>query len=94
MFVLEGQQIYRYLKLSEIRGRLIIKRTAVIKCWKRSIFRHIKRKRLELEKNKISKKQYYQSVGYWFWHRTEQLKYYKDLNRFLDEVLHFDKKMI
>jgi len=43
-FVLEGQQIYRYLDFSDIKGRLIIKRTSVIKCWYRSIIRHIRKK--------------------------------------------------
>lgn len=63
-YVLEGQQIYRYLNFEEIKGKLIIKRTCVIKCWKRSIIRHIKRKKIELDNNKITKKQYYQNIWY------------------------------
>lgn len=83
IFVLEGQQIYRYLKLEDIKGKLVIKRTCIIKCWKRSITRHIKRKRIELDNNKITRKQYYHNIGYWIKRRTRQLKYYKNLNNFL-----------
>ena len=61
-FVLEGQHIYRYLKLEDIKGKLIIKRTAIIKCWKRSLIRQIKEKKIELNHNKITKRQYYQDM--------------------------------
>lgn len=85
-FVLEGQHIYRYLDLQEIKGKLIIKRTCIMKCWKRSILRHIKRKKMELDNNVITKKQYYSNIYYWMKRRTKQLKYYKDLNRFLNKI--------
>lgn len=85
-WVLEGQQIYRYLNWSEIKGKLIIKRTGLLKCWKRSIVRHIKKKRLLLKQQQITKKQYYENVWYWIKRRTKQLKYYKDFKRFLAEI--------
>lgn len=87
-YVLEGQHIYRYLNLEEVKGIFIIKRTCVIKCWKRSIIRHIKRKKIELDNNKITKKQYYQNIWYWLKRRTKQLKYCKDLNNFLYKIYH------
>ena len=85
-WVLEGQQIYRYLNWSDIKGKLIIKRTSLLKCWKRSIVRHIKKKRLLLKQQQITKKQYYENVWYWIKRRTKQLKYYKDFERFLAEI--------
>lgn len=86
-WVLEGQHLYRYLNLEDIKGSVIVKRTCLLHCWKRSIVRHVKRKKRELELSQITKKQYYSNIWYWFKRRTKQLKYYKDLNRFLDEVL-------
>lgn len=86
IYVLEGQHIYRYLKLKEIKGKLIIKRTCIFKCYKRSIIRHIKKLKIELNKNLISTKQYYHSVWYWVKRRTNQLKYYKKLNQFLNQI--------
>lgn len=86
IWVLEGQQIYRFLSFKDIKGKLIIKRTGLLKCWKRSIIRHIKKKRLLLKQHQITKKQYYENVWYWIKRRTKQLKYYKDLKRFLDEI--------
>lgn len=91
-FVLEGQHIYRYLKLEDIKGKLIIKRTAIMKCWKRSIVRQIKEKRIELKHNKITKEQYYQDMWYWIKRRTKQLKHYKDLNDFLDKVKNVNRQ--
>lgn len=32
-WVLEGQHIYRFLKLQDIKGKLIVKRTSLINCW-------------------------------------------------------------
>lgn len=92
-WVLEGQQIYRYLNLEDIKGKLIIKRTCIIKCWKRSIIRHIKRKKEELKNKKITKKQYYDNIWYWIKRRTKQLKYYKELNRFLYKIYTLDSKV-
>lgn len=86
IWILEGQQIYRYLNIDDIKGKLIIKRTCIAKCWKRSIIRHIDRKRTELKNNKITKKQYRNNIWYWIKRRTKQLKYYKDLNKFLYEI--------
>lgn len=86
IWVLEGQQIYRFLSFKDIKGKLIIKRTGLLKCWKRSIVRHIKKKRLLLKQHQITKKQYYENAWYWIKRRTKQLKYYKDLKRFLDEI--------
>lgn len=83
-FVLEGQQIYRYLDLKDIRGKLIIKRTSILKCWYRSILRHIRRKRKQLKSNRITRIEYDQNIWYWIKKRTKQLKYYKRLNQFLD----------
>ncbi len=88
-FVLEGQHIYRYLNWEDLKGTLIIKRTCIMKCWKRSIIRHIKRKKIELNNHQITKKQYFQNIWYWIKRRTKQLVYYKDLNRFLAKL---DKK--
>lgn len=85
-YVLEGQHIYRYLNLNEIKGKLIVKRTCIMKCWKRSIIRHIKRKKLELVNKNITRKQYYCNIWYWIKRRTGQLKYYKDFNTFLSKV--------
>ncbi len=82
-YVLEGQHIYRYLSLNEIKGKVIVKRTCIFKCWKRSIVRHINRKKLELKNNQITKKQYYFNIWYWIRRRTKQLKYYDDFNKFL-----------
>lgn len=83
IWVLEGQHIYRYLSLKDIKGNLIIKRTCIIKCWERSIIRHIRKKRVQLNNGQITKKQYYDDVWYWVKKRTNQLKYYKNLNEFL-----------
>ncbi len=83
-FVLEGQQIYRYLDLKDIKGKLIIKRTSILKCWYRSILRHIRRKKVELRSGKITRTKYYQNIWYWFKRRTRQVKYYKELNSFLE----------
>lgn len=85
-WVLEGQHIYRFLSLEDIKGELIIKRTCIINCWKRLIIRHIKKKKMELNSNQITKKQYYSNIWYWIKRRTNQLKYYKDLNRFLYKI--------
>lgn len=85
-YVLEGQQIYRYLNINDIKGKLIIKRTCLAKCWKRSIARHKKRKKPELNSNKITRKQYYQNIWYWTKRRTKQLKYYKKFNYFLSKI--------
>lgn len=84
-FVLEGQQIYRYLNLEDIKGKLIIKTTSIVKCWYRSILRHIRRKKKELEIGTITRKKYYQNLWYWFKRRTKQVKYYKELNCFLKQ---------
>lgn len=83
-FVLEGQQIYRYLDLKDIKGKLIIKRTSILKCWYRSILRHIRKKKVELRSGKITRAKYYQNIWYWFKRRTRQVKYYKELNSFLE----------
>lgn len=84
--MLEGQQIYRFLSFTDIRGKLIVKRTGLLKCWKRSIIRHIKKKRQLFKQHQITKKQYYENAWYWIKRRTKQLEYYKDLKRFLDEI--------
>ncbi len=84
IFVLEGQQIYRYLDLEDIKGKLIIKRTSILKCWYRSILRHIRKKKVELRSGKITRAKYYQNIWYWFKRRTRQVKYYKELNYFLE----------
>lgn len=86
IYILEGQHIYRYLNIEDITGRLIIKRTGIIKCWRRSIIRHIKRKKVDFKNKKITKKQYYHNVWYWIKRRTYQLKYYKDFNNFLNRI--------
>lgn len=85
-FVLEGQQIYRYLNLEDIKGRLIIKRTAIFKCWYRSIFRHIKRKRESFRKGQITRSAYYHNIWYWVRRRTRQVRYYKRMNCFLEMI--------
>ncbi len=85
-FVLEGQQIYRYLDLKDIKGKLIIKRTSILKCWYRSILRHIRRKKKDFQNRKITKREYYQNIWYWIKKRTKQVSYYKRLNSFLEEV--------
>ena len=64
IFVLEGQQIYRYLDLEDIKGKLIIKRTSILKCWYRSILRHIRKKKVELRSGKITRAKYYQNIWY------------------------------
>lgn len=92
-FVLEGQHIYRYLKLEDVKGKLIIKRTAIIKCWKRSVIRQIREKKTALKEHKITKRQYYQEMWYWIKRRTKQLKYYKDLNDFLVRVENINTKI-
>lgn len=86
ILVLEGQHIYRYLDLKYIKGELIIKRTSIFHCWTRSIIRHIKRKKVQLQNNEITKKQYYKNAWYWIKRRTSQLKYYKDMKHFLNEI--------
>lgn len=86
IWIMEGQHIYRYLDIEDIKGKLIVKRTCIFNCWRRSIIRHIKRKRIELHSNKITKKQYYNNIWYWIKRRTKQLKYYKKLNEFLYKI--------
>ena len=86
LWVLEGQQIYRYLDLEDIKGTLIIKRTGIVKCWKRSIVRHIQKKKLQLKNKQITKKQYHSNIWYWIKRRTKQIKYYRDLDRFIEKV--------
>lgn len=90
-WVLEGQHIYRFLSLKDIKGKLIIKRTCLFNCWKRSIIRHIKRKKVELKNNQITKKQYRANIWYWIKRRTNQLKYYKNFNEFLYEIYNYKK---
>lgn len=85
-YILEGQHIYRYLNFNEIKGRLIIKRTCIIKCWKRSISRHINRKKWELDNNLITRKQYHHNIWYWIKRRTYQLKYFRDFNTFISKI--------
>lgn len=86
-WVIEGQHIYRYLNFEDLKGTLIVKRTCLINCWKRSIIRHIRKKKILLKKGEITKKQYYHNIWYWIKRRTEQLKYYKKFNQFLEEIL-------
>lgn len=38
------------------------------------------------KQHQITKRQYYENAWYWIKRRTKQLKYYKDLKRFLDEI--------
>lgn len=90
-WVLEGQQIYRYLNWQDIKGKLMIKRTSLMKCWKRSIIRHIKKKRRQLKNHQITPKEYYQNVWYWCRRRTRQLKYYKEFKRFSNEILEMNR---
>ncbi len=82
-WVLEGQHIYRFLNPKDVKGKLIIKRTCIIKCYIRSITRHITKKKFQLKNKQITKKQYYTNIIYWIKRRTKQLKYYKDLNKFI-----------
>ncbi len=86
IWVLEGQHIYRFLKLQDIKGKLIVKRTSLINCWIRSIVRHIKKGKIELKGNQITKKQYCANNWYWIKRRTKQLKYVKVLNQFVKEI--------
>jgi len=91
-WVLEGQHIYRFLKLQDIKGKLIVKRTSLINCWIRSIVRHIKKGKIELRGNQITKKQYCANNWYWIKRRTKQLKYAKVLNQFVKEVMKGEEK--
>lgn len=75
-----------FIDKKDIKGKLIIKRTSIIKCWKRSIVRHIKKKKIQLNNKQITKKQYYHNIVFWIKRRTKQLKYYRDLNKMLNEV--------
>lgn len=84
--VVEGQQIYRFLNINEVRGKLIIKRTSIYQCWKRSIKRHLNRKLISLRKKEITKKEYLTDVFYWVKRRTVQLKYYRKLNEFIGQI--------
>lgn len=86
ILVLEGQHIYRYLDFKYIKGELIIKRASLFHCWTRSITREIKRKKVELKNDKITKEEYYNDVLYWIKRRTNQLKYYKQLNCFISQI--------
>ena len=86
IWVLEGQHIYRYLNLKDVRGTLIVKRTCLINCWIRSITRHIKKKKIRLKNNEITKKQYRKDIWNLIKKRTKQVKYYQDLNKFLYEI--------
>lgn len=86
ILVLEGQHIYRYLDFKYIKGELIIKRTSIFHCWIRSIIRHIKKDKVKLENNEITKKQYYNNIWYWIKRRTNQLRHYKDMIFFLNEI--------
>ena len=79
IWVLEGQHIYRYLNLKDVRGTLIVKRTCLINCWIRSITRHIKKKKIRLKNNEITKKQYRKDIWNLIKKRTKQVKYYQDL---------------
>ena len=76
-WVLEGQHIYRFLNLEDIKGTLIIKRTSVFHCWIRSIKRHAK--------NRVD-------MWYWIKRRTKQIKYYRVLNKFLFSINHSNYK--
>lgn len=86
IWVLEGQHIYRYLSLKDIKGILIVKRTCLINCWIRSITRHIKKKKIKLKNNEITKRQYRNEIWNLIKKRTKQVKYYQDLNKFLYEI--------
>ncbi len=86
IWVLEGQHIYRYLSLKDIKGIVIVKRTCLINCWIRSIMRHIKKKKIKLKNNEITKRQYRNDIWNLIKKRTKQVKYYQDLNKFLYEI--------
>lgn len=92
IWVLEGQHIYRYLSLKDIKGTLIVKRTCLMNCWIRSITRHIKKEKINLKNNEITKKQYHNDIWYWIKRRTKQLKYYQDLNKLLYEISNKDRE--
>lgn len=83
---MEGQHIYRYLSLKDIKGILIVKRTCLINCWIRSITRHIKKKKIKLKNDEITKRQYRNEIWNLIKKRTKQVKYYQDLNKFLYEI--------
>lgn len=88
--VIEGQQIYRYLDINNVKGKIIVKRTSIFHCWYRSIRRHITR-RYKLYKNgEISFKKFIANSWYWIKRRTLQLKHYKSLNCFLYKL--FEKQ--
>ncbi len=85
-WILEGQHIYRFLNPEDIKGKLIIKRTCLIKCYIRSIARHISKKKIQLKNKQITKKEYFSNIAYLIKRRTRQLKYYKDLNKFIQNT--------
>lgn len=84
--VIEGGHIFNYLKITDLKGTLIICLPSIFNCWKRSITRHFKKYKVKLKNKEISLKDYVLSNIKIIIRRTRQLKYYKKMNEFLDDL--------
>lgn len=85
--VIEGQQIYRYIDINNIKGKIIVKRTSIFNCWYRSIRRHITKKYKLYKNGEISLKKYIKNSWYWIKRRTFQIRHYKKMNTFLYKLV-------
>ena len=83
--VIEGGHLYFYLSLKDLKGTLIICLPSLFKCWYQSLKRHYLKRREEL-KNGLPFKDFLKSNIRNFFHRTAQLKYYKKMNKFLNQL--------
>lgn len=84
--VIEGVHIFRYLKVKDLKGTLIICLPSVFTCWKRSIKRHFIKYRIKLKNKEISLKDYICSNINTIIRRTKQIKLYKKMNEFLKDL--------
>lgn len=85
--VIEGQQIYRYIDINNIKGKIIVKRSSIFHCWYRSIRRHITKKYKLYKNGEISLKKYIKNSWYWIKRRTFQIRHYKKMNTFLYKLV-------
>ncbi len=86
--IIEGSHIYKYIKLGDIKGTLIIKRTSLIHSYKRAFNRDIPKLWGMYKSGKIEIKQ----VKRKFLNRIKlPIKDYKQINRFIKEAMLLNK---
>lgn len=87
--IIEGIHISKYVKLNNLKGTIIIKRTSLLHSYKRAFNRDVLR-RFRMYKNKeITKKE----LLYKFFERIKfPLEDYIEINRFISKVISINKE--